>query len=370
MNVVNTSCKVCIPAASRLSCVLTPGRGIALWASFLLTGAIGVSLAVPMQPTVVPSAATVLGTERTAFTVNQRSTFLLGISYYGGLGASEAQIRADLKAMRQAGFNWLRVWATWGAYGQEVSAVDGEGRPRQEYLTKLQFLVAEADRLGLIVDVTLSRGNGVTGPARLTTAQAHRQAVETVTKALRNHRNWYLDVANERNIKDARFTTYEELKALRAAARAIAPHLLVTASHAGDISRQELQQYLQVAQVDFLAPHRPRHPDSPKQTQAKTRELLRWAAESGRTLPVHYQEPFRRGWGRWEPTAEDFLTDLRGAQAGGAAGWCFHNGDQRSDPEGKPRRCFDLRGEAGLWDRLDDVEREAIRRLTQHFKNP
>lgn len=370
MNLVHTFCEVCIRAASCLSCVPTPGRGIALGAIFFLSGALGLSLAVPVQPTVVPSAATVLGAERTAFTVNQRPTFLLGISYYGGLGASEAQIRSDLKAMRQAGFNWLRVWATWGAFGKEVSAVDGEGRPRQEYLTKLQFLVAEADRLGLIVDVTLSRGNGVTGPARLNTAQAHRQAVETVTKALRGHRNWYLDVANERNMKDARFTTYEELKGLRAAARAIAPHLLVTASHAGDISRQDLRQYLQVAQVDFLAPHRPRQPDSPKQTQAKTRELLRWATELGRPLPVHYQEPFRRGLGRWEPTAEDFLTDLHGAQAGGAAGWCFHNGDQRTDPQGKPRRCFDLRGEGNLLDRLDEVEREVIRRLAQPFKKP
>jgi hypothetical protein len=27
---------------------------------------------------------------------------------------------------------------------------------------------------------------------------------------------------------------------------------------------------------------------------------------------VHYQEPFRQGYGSWEPKAADFLTDLRG----------------------------------------------------------
>ena len=52
-----------------------------------------------------------------------------------------------------------------------------------------------------------------------------------------------------------------------------------------------------------------------------------------RAVPVHYQEPFRRGYSQWEPTAADFLTDLRGALAGGAAGWCFHNGSQRAAPK-------------------------------------
>ena len=43
---------------------------------------------------------------------------------------------------------------------------------REPYLSKLQGLVAECDRRGMIVDVTLSRGNGITGPA--TTADAGR----------------------------------------------------------------------------------------------------------------------------------------------------------------------------------------------------
>ncbi len=36
--------------------------------------------------------------------------------------------------------------------------------------------------------------------------------------------------------------------------------------------------------------------------------------------------------------AADFLTDLRGAVAGGAAGWCLHNGSQDTAP-GKDRRA-------------------------------
>ena len=62
--------------------------------------------------------------------------------------------------------------------------------------------MAACDEQGVVVDVTLSRGNGSTGPARLQTLEAHRRAVETLLTALKAHRNWYLDLANERNIKE------------------------------------------------------------------------------------------------------------------------------------------------------------------------
>jgi hypothetical protein len=79
----------------------------------------------------------------------------------------------------------------------------------------------------------------------------------------------------------------------------------------------------------------------------------------GRVVPVHYQEPFRRGYTAWEPVAADFLADLRGARDGGAAGWCFHNGGQRTTRDERPRRSFDLRTER-LMDQLDDQEVKVI----------
>jgi hypothetical protein len=79
----------------------------------------------------------------------------------------------------------------------------------------------------------------------------------------------------------------------------------------------------------------------------------------GRLAPLHDQEPFRRGYTDWQPTAADFVTDLRGAIAGGAAGWCFHNGSQRGTPNEEPRRSFDLRTQR-LWDQLDPEERKFV----------
>ncbi len=101
---------------------------------------------------------TVLGVEGTHFTLNQRPTFLLGFSYYGALGAPEDFIRQDLRDLRASGFNWLRVLATWGGFDTNVSAVTVAGLPREPFLSRLTWLVAECDRLGLVVDVTLSVG--------------------------------------------------------------------------------------------------------------------------------------------------------------------------------------------------------------------
>jgi hypothetical protein len=157
-----------------------------------------------------------------------------------------------------------------------------------------------------------------------------------------------------------------ELKQLRDDVKRLDTGRLVTASHGSDISRAELQEYLHVAQVDFVCPHRPRDPGSPAQTDAVTRQLLTWMQELGRVVPVHYQEPLRRGYTDWQPRAEDFVRDAAGARAGGAAGWCLHNGSEKQGPGEKPRRSFDLR-ERRLFDQIDQEERKALEDLRPIF---
>jgi hypothetical protein len=303
-----------------------------------------------------------LGIRGTDFTLNGRPAFLYGISYYGALGGSRESILKDLDDLPRYRFNWLRVWANWSAFGADVAAVAPDGGPRQPFLSQLQWLVRECDRRGLVVDVTLTRGNGANGGPALTTQAAHLRAVETLVIGLSGLRNWYLDLSNERNIRDARHTSFDDLRALRQRVRELDAGLLVTASQGGDISREELRRYLEEAHVDFLTPHRDREPASPAQTEAQSREYLAWLKELGRQAPVHYQEPMRRGYARWEPAAADFEADLRGALRGGAAGWCFHNGASRGAPESQPRRSFDLR-QRRLFEQLDAEELEALDRL-------
>jgi hypothetical protein len=312
--------------------------------------------------------STRLGVEGNRFTINGKSTFLLGVSYYGGLGAAEQFVKADLDDLRKHGFNWIRVWANWSAFGHDTAAVDPQGGANQKQLQKLKWLVAECDQRGVIVDVTLSRGNGVTGPARLQSLAAHKKAVTAILTTLKGHANWYLDLANERNIKDKRYASFEDLQELRTLVRQIDPKRLVTASHAGDIDRDDVQKYGQYVKVDFLAPHRPRSASSPKQTDAKTKTYLQWLKEAGMVIPIHYQEPFRRDFGIYQPSADDFLTDLAGAKKGGAAGWCFHNGDTRSAANGQPRRSFDLTKQR-LFDQLDKVEQAVVNGVAKQIED-
>lgn len=308
--------------------------------------------------------STVLGVEGSRFTLNQAPTFLLGFSAYGALGAPEESLRHDLDDAQRFGFNWLRVWATWVAFGQDVSAVGADGQAREPFLGRLRWLVAECDRRGLAVDITLARARRTPGrPADsgLPDIDAHRRAVAVLVTGLRPHRNWYLDLANERDVEDARYVPAEELRELREQVRRLDPARRVTASFGGhDLREDDIREAVLTIGLDFLAVHRPRTADSPGQTEARTLAVLAQLQDLGHVVPVHHQEPFRRGYGPWGPVAADFLTDLRGAVAGGAAGWCFHNGSRRGTPDGQPRRSFDLR-DRRLFDQLDGEELAFVR---------
>ena len=82
--------------------------------------------------------STVLEIKETQFTLNGQPTFLLGISHYAALGASEDFIRRDLDDIERHGFNWLRVWATWDMFDHDVSAVGDDGALREPFLRKLK----------------------------------------------------------------------------------------------------------------------------------------------------------------------------------------------------------------------------------------
>jgi hypothetical protein len=318
--------------------------------SFLLVAALSVS-----------AAETRLGVDGSRFTVNGKPTFLLGISYYSGLGASEQTLKADLGDAQRYGFNWIRVWATCQLEGANVSAVEAEGKPREPYLRRLQQIVDECDRRGMLVDVTLTRGRRAAG--NISSLEGHLAAVETLVTRLKTRANWYLDIGNERDVRDDRHVSVAEVRRIRDHVKKLDPSRLVTASFGGhDLGEQDIRDALVTGGVDFLAIHRPRHAGSADETEAQTRRCLKIEEKLGLKAPVHHQEPFRRGYEKWDPVADDFLRDLRGAAVGGAAGWCFHNGSQRTTPDHQPRRSFDL-SEKRLFDQLDDEERKFLAAL-------
>jgi len=293
------------------------------------------------------------------FCLNGEPTFLLGCSYYGGCGANNTYMEADLRWLRRNGFNWVRVWAMWNAY-ENVSVTDKTGASRRPYMERLRNLVEFADSLGMVVDVTFHRDNN---------AQEHWAALETVTRELEGYPNVYFDLANERDVRDARYVELTELGKMRDMVKSIDPGRLVTASGTWG-NEAELREYIEVAKLDFVAPHLARTPEAPSRTEDTTRVYLAQLAAIGHALPVHYQEPFRRDYNphHFQPVVDDFLTDALGAIKGGAAGWCLHNGSNRAAADERPRRCFDMRPSEGrLYVQLDDIEREVVRRVAHHL---
>ena len=49
---------------------------------------------------------------------------------------------------------------------------------------------------------------------RIANLEAHERAVEVIVQALKPHRNWHLDLANERDVRDARYVSVVELTEL------------------------------------------------------------------------------------------------------------------------------------------------------------
>ena len=259
--------------------------------------------------------------------------------------------------MAAHGFNWIRVWATWSMFDNNVSAVASDGTPRKPFMGRLKRLCRLAGKRGMIVDVTVSRGAEPGFPSK---HEEHLLVVKSLARALLPARNVYFDVGNERNVGDGRYVSIAEVAELIAAVKAIDSERLCTASQGGAISKKDCIRYVNEGHVDFICPHQPRNAESPGKTLSATRNCLAWMAEAERRVPVHYQEPFRRGYGRWRPKAKDFLTDLQGARSGGAAGWCFHNGSVRptGKEQGRPRRSFDMRPSEGrLFEQFDKEER-------------
>lgn len=309
----------------------------------------------------------VLEISGTHFTLDGEPTFLLGASYYGALGIEDRDtLRADLDDLKAHGFNWIRVWATWNAFDDNLCAVAPDGTPREPYMGRLKRLCRMAGRRGMVVDVTVTRQKTDEFPSNMS---EHRAVIKTLADHLKPFRNVYIDVGNERNVGDARHVPMNEVAELIALVKRLDPSRLCTASQGGDIGEEETVAYIDAGKVDFICPHRPRDRNSPGHTAATTKEYFQQMTRASRVVPVHYQEPFRRGYGRYSPSADDFMTDLEAAHSSGAAGWCFHNGSVRGQPDnedGRPRRSFDMRPEEGrLFDQLDDVERDFMSRVKQ-----
>ena len=302
------------------------------------------------------------------FTLNGRPTFLQGMSYYGAESiADPAAVTADLDDLAAEGFNWIRVWAFWSGPGsdpkEDVSVLTPDGQVREPYMSRLKTLLTECNRRGIVVDVTIpfdGKGEWV-GPRN---PAEHLAVVRKLAAELKPWRNAYIDVGNERDVRDARYVSLEEVGRLIDAIKVIDSQRLCTASSAPD-SAGRMRDFLRIGKMDFIAPHLSRDEDSAGMTVGEVDRLVGWMDEIGRRVPIHLQEPFRRGYNGYNPSTDDFLRDCSGAKIAEAAGWCLHNGSDRRFEGERPWRSFNMNAAGGrLYKQLDEVELAATARLT------
>jgi len=300
------------------------------------------------------------------FTLNGRPVFLQGLSYYGALTIeTQEELTDDLDDMVADGFNWIRVWVYWkhpNDGGKNVSALTRDGQSREPYMGRLKIVLTECNKRGIIVDATIpfdGKGDWV-GPR---THAEHLAAVRTLALEFAPWRNVYFDIANERDVRDARFVSLEQVGRLIHAIKVIDSLRLCTASGV-PASRDKLLDYLRIGKVDFVAPHLPRGEGSSAETYGKVRQFVGWMNRLKRRVPIHLQEPFRRGYAAYNPTIDDFLRDCSGAKVAEAAGWCLHNGAKRQSADGRPWCSFNMNdGEGRLYAQLDEVERDVTAEL-------
>ena len=313
------------------------------------------------------ASAAVLGVRGEKFTIDGKPAFLLGISYYGGLASNDANLRADLDEIKAHGFNWIRVWATW----RNAMAFDAAGNAMEPGFSRMVNLVKECDKRGLIVDVTFSATEATRKLSEADRFAAQGKMIASTVKALHGQRNWYLDLANERNNPGTSHVPVAPLRQWRDAAKKAHPALPITASHWNDIPLERLGEYVDEIGVDFLSPHGDRLPDAVKNRAVLTQRYLKALRERGKAMPVHYQEPSRRDFidskgNKWQPSGEDLIVEMENSRQGGAAGWCFHNGDNHFSPDRKPERSFDLRGER-LFPQFDAEERKFLAHVKKNY---
>jgi len=289
------------------------------------------------------------------FSIDGLPTFLNGVSYYAGCGISTPSfVTQDLDDMHAQGFNWIRVWTYWQNGGENMGVTTQSGAVREPYMSRLKTMITECNSRGMILDCSMSRdSNSSTVPANIT---QHLACAQTIATQLLPYRNVYIDIANERDVGDARFVSISECGQLINAIKAIDPQRLCTASGVPG-SQSEMNTFRTVGHLDFIATHLCRDASCPAQTLGTVKQFITWMTANGFRIPVHLQEPLRRGYGSYNPIVEDFYRDDTGGKIAEAAGWCLHNGQNQLSGDSRPFRSFLMNNTEGrLYSQWDSVE--------------
>ena len=274
-----------------------------------------------------------LTVSQTAFHVDGRQQFLLGVSLFDALGPTPPRDR-DLDALRDWGVTIVRVWAHWQ---EPIYRADGtltaQGRSR------LLRLAGRLQTRGLILELVLLRPGQLPGqPSAVFGSEAARvRSVQSMTSALIDFRNVFFDLYNEHD-HPAGPISHAAARALRDAVKAIDAGRVVTISSTeyhlvtadGSVGQTEARNVREEAgrepndvAVDVVAPHFPRTEEWAASTGKRIAAVRSALDQIGRRLPIYLNEERRAN-----PPAViapgAYQRAYMEARQAGAAGWVFH----------------------------------------------
>lgn len=130
-----------------------------------------------------------------------------GISFFNAIynptfNRSSAERMKWLEKFRRYGINVLRVWGQWDTargYADTCPTCTlyfPDGRLRTEHVARLREIIADADKLGMVVELALFAQESYYADIRLGKTEAD-QAVAALTRELMPHRNLTIQIWNE-----------------------------------------------------------------------------------------------------------------------------------------------------------------------------
>ncbi len=287
------------------------------------------------------SAQLVLTTQFDQFLVNGRPKFLVFVSYFDAMRASDATLDSDFQYMRSKQVDGIRIlpnWLDWGTppvpAGDTLMDANGDLRPAR--LTRLKQVLNKAKAWGLLVDVSFTCDT-VSGLI----FDRYKDGLIDITNELSGdaYRHVLFDLQNESSYLSCNgvgspMSNAQRLD-MRNVVKAADPLRIVTVSTEQGFNASQAVSAAHSGLQDVVAYHEPRTATWYSDTGAVIANL-RAAMNCGAHLvntanfpgttpckPLYLQEPER-----WRPahpyTGANFITAVTQAKNAGAAAWCFH----------------------------------------------
>ncbi len=278
-----------------------------------------------------PPDTPVLGVSGDVFTVDGQPRFLLFVSYFDALDATDAVLDEDFQTFTSHGIDGIRIFANWWdctsmdacKTPSPRTLMDVSGTLRPPQLERLRRVLARAASAHLLVDLTFTRETVRDGDRQLDAA-SYERGLLSITRELTGKAPQVLfDLQNEVEIHGfgPSSETAGNLVRLRADLKQRDPSRILVAS-TGSI--ELIKQITARGGLDAIAFHDPRVGDWWKRTGKVVGEL-----KAIDKRPIYLQEPTAYQLagarpGRDDTDVEHFRAALRDAKTAGAAAWTFH----------------------------------------------